>query len=214
MIAVRIFGPVVSTYTRVVQIVAEEAGLAHEIVPTPAQSAQNRHPFGRVPVVEVDGLELYETVSIAAYIDNAHNGGALQPGEPAARAAMDRWIAIGNNYLFPLFEHGLVMPYVMHRHAGFPLEKARMAKALPAIGRALSFLEVELQKDGAWTAIDRSAGFTLADAFLYPILRSVQLTPEGGAGIARSDFLTAWLGSTAARPSIAATAWETERDGA
>ena len=210
MIAVRIFGPVVSTYTRVVQIVAEETGLAHKVVPTPAQSAQNRHPFGKVPVVEVDGLELYETVSIAAYLDNAHNGGALQPDEPAARAAMDRWIAVGNNYLFPLFEHGLVMPYVMHRHAGFPLEKERMAKALPAIARALSFLELELQKDGAWTA----HGFTLADAFLYPILRSVQLTPEGGAGIARSDILSAWLASTAARPSIAATAWETERDGA
>ena len=32
---------------------------------------------------------------------------ALLPADPAQRAVMDKWIAVANNYLFPLFEHGL-----------------------------------------------------------------------------------------------------------
>lgn len=113
MADVRIIGTVISTYTRIVQITAEEAGLSHETIATPAHSPENRHPFGKVPVVEVDGLELYESVAITQYLDNAHNSCALQPSNPARRAVMDKWIAIANNYLFPLFEHGIIMPFIM-----------------------------------------------------------------------------------------------------
>ena len=207
---VRIFGTVISTYTRIVQITCEEAGLTHETTATPANSPTNRHPFGKVPVVEVDGLELIESVAIAHYLDNAHNDGALQPRNPALRAQMDKWIAVANNYLFPLFENGLVMPWVMHRIAGFPLEPDKINRALPHISRALGFLEAELQQDGAWTGLTTSGDFTLADVFLYPIVRSLELTPQGEVGIAQCDHLKTWLNRTAKRGAIAATRWEIE----
>ncbi|MEL7218054.1 MAG: glutathione S-transferase domain-containing protein, partial [Pseudomonadota bacterium] len=135
-----------------------------------------------------------------------HNCAALQPSDPAARAIFDKWIAIANNYLFPLFENGLVMPWIMHRVAGFPLEKEKIERVLPNISRALGFLEAEIQQDGAWTA----GGFTLADVFLYPVLRGLQLTPQGEVGIAQCDHLSAWLAVTENRPSIIATRWESE----
>ncbi|MDP4605405.1 MAG: glutathione S-transferase family protein [Erythrobacter sp.] len=204
---VRIFGTVISTYTRIVQITCEEAGLGHQVIATAAHSPANRHPFGKVPLVEIDGIELIESVAITQYIDNAHNRGALQPGDPARRAVMDKWIAVANNYLFPLFERGLVMPWVMHRAAGFPLDRDIIERALPQISRALGFLEAELSVDGAWTGLGR---FTLADLFLYPIVRGVELTPQGAAGIAQCDHVSAWLEKCRARPSIAATRWEIE----
>ena len=204
---VRIFGTVISTYTRIVQITAEEAGLSHETIATPAQSPQNRHPFSKVPVVEVDGLELIESVAIAQYLDNAHNGGALQPSDPASRVVIDKWVAIANNYVFPLFEHGPVMPWIMHRGAGFDLDREKIDRALPNISRAIGFVEAELALDGAWTA---SGAFTLADVFLYPVMRGLQLTPQGQVGIAQCDTLTAWMAATEQRPSIAKTRWETE----
>lgn len=203
---VRIFGTVISTYTRIVEITCEEAGVNHATIATPANAPHNRHPFGKVPVVEIDGLELIESVAIAHYIDNAHNGGALQPSDPAERAVMDKWIAVANNYLFPLFENGLVMPWIMHRVAGWPLEPEKINAALPNISRALGYLEAELQRDDAWEAL----GFTLADVFLYPIVRSLQLTPQGEVGIAQCDRITAWLGQCEKRASIDATRWETE----
>lgn len=204
---VRIFGTVISTYTRIVEITAEEAGLSHETIATPAQSPQNRHPFSKVPVVEVDGLELIESVAIAHYLDNAHNGAGLQPSDPATRAVMDKWIAIANNYLFPLFENGLVMPWIMHRVAGFDLDREKIDRALPNISRALGFLEAELAQDGAWSA---SGDFTLADVFLYSIIRGLQLTPQGEVGIAQCDHLAAWLAVTENRPSVVATRWASE----
>lgn len=203
---VRIFGTVISTYTRIIEITAKEAGLSHETIATPANSPANRHPFGKVPVVEVDGLELYESVSIVQYIDNAHNGGALQPRDPAARAVMDRWIAIANNYFFPLFEHGLLIPWIMHRHAMLPLDEEKIARNLPNISRVLAFCDAEIAHDGGWT----NGAFDLADVFLYPMLRSVQLTPQGAAGIARCPFISAWMAATGQRDSIRTTRWESE----
>ncbi|MEM6476727.1 MAG: glutathione S-transferase family protein [Pseudomonadota bacterium] len=203
---VQIHGTVISTYTRIVEITCEEAGLTHETIATAAQSPQNRHPFGKVPVVEVDGLELIESVAIAQYLDNAHNKGALQPADPAKRAVMDKWVAIANNYLFPLFENGLVMPWIMHRVAGYPLDQEKIERALPMISRALGFCEAEMQQDGAWTAL----GFTLADVFLYPVLRGLQLTPQGEVGLAQCDHLAAWMAVSEQRDSIRATRWESE----
>ncbi len=207
MAQARIFGTVISTYTRIVEITAEEAGLTHEVIPTPANSPSNRHPFSKVPVVEIDGLELIESVAIAQYIDNAHGGGALQPEDPVQRAVMDKWIAIANNYLFPLFENGLVMPWIMHRVAGFDLDHEKINRALPNISRALGFLEAEMAQDGAWTALN---AFTLADVFLYPILRGLQLTPQGQVGLAQCDHLSAWMTVCEERPSIAKTRWASE----
>jgi glutathione S-transferase len=204
---VRIFGTVISTYTRIVEITCEEAGVSHETIATPAQSPQNRHPFGKVPVVEIDGLELVESVAITQYIDNAHNRSALQPADPAKRAVMDKWIAIANNYLFPLFENGLVMPWIMHRVAGFDLDHEKIDRALPAISRALGFLEAEMAQDGAWTG---TGDFTLADVFLYSIIRGLQLTPQGEVGIAQCDHLAAWLTVTENRASVRATRWASE----
>lgn len=206
MADVRIFGTVISTYTRIVQIACEEAGLSHETIATAAHAPENRHPFGKVPYVEVDGLELYESVAIAQYIDNAHNNGKLQPAAPAERAVMDKWIAIANNYLFPLFENGLVMPWIMHRFTGAPLDEGKIAKSLPMIARALSFCDAEIAADGAWT----NGGFTLADAFLYPVLRGVQLIPQGATGVAQCPMLAAWMQQTQQQPSIANTRWQTE----
>ena len=207
MAQARIYGTVISTYTRIVEIVCEEAGVVHEVIATPANSPDNRHPFSKVPVVEIDGLELIESVAITNYIDSAHNNAALQPRDAGARAIMDKWIAVANNYLFPMFEHGLVMPWIMHRVAGFDLDRERIDRALPNISRALGFVEAEMALDGAWV---RDGVFTLADVFLYPVLRGLQLTPQGDVGLAQCDHLCAWMATCEQSPSIAKTRWASE----
>ena len=65
----------------------------------------------------------------------------------------------------------------------------------------------EMAQDGAWTA---TGDFTLADLFLYSIVRGLQLSPQGEVGIAQCDHLSAWLAVTENRASVRATRWASE----
>ncbi len=203
-----IHGTIISTYTRIVQTVAQEARIGWTITATPAQSEENkrRHPFGKVPTVTIDGMNLYESVAITQYIDNAHNGGALQPTCPKARAEMDRWIAIANNYLFPVSEHGLLMPRLAHEYLKTPLRSDIIETALPEIARHLGIICERIEQSRHFAG----AEFSLADIYLYCILRPVQLTPEGDNLIGQLLPLRHWLNRIGQRESIVATRWPVE----
>lgn len=207
-----IHGTTISTYTRIVQTAAEEARLSWTITATPAQSEENqrRHPFGKVPTVEIDGLSLYESVAIAQYIDNAHNGGALQPDDPKIRAEMDRWIAIANNYLFPTFEHGLLMPRLAHEYLKTPLRSDIIEAALPDIARYLGIVCERIEVSHHFAGSD----FTLADIYLYCMLRPVQMTSEGRNLIGQLLPLRHWLNRIGKRDSLMSTRWPRELESA
>jgi len=207
-----IHGTIISTYTRIVQTVAEEAGVGWTITATPAQSEENRrrHPFGKVPTVEIDGLSLYEGVAITQYIDNVHNGGSLQPDDPKIRAEMDRWIAIANNYLFPTFEHGLLMPRLAHEYLKTPLRSDIIEAALPDIARYLGIVCARIEMSPHFAGPD----FTLADIFLYCMLRPVQMTSEGRNLIDQLLPLRHWLNRTGKRDSLLSSRWPREIENA
>lgn len=198
----------ISTYTRIVQTVAEEADVKWAITGTPAQSEENqrRHPFQKVPTVEIDGLNLYESVAITQYIDNAHNAAALQPEDPKTRAEMDRWIAIANNYLFPVFEHGLLMPRLAHEYLKTPLRSDIIEAAIPDIAHHLGVICDRIEQTPYFSGSD----FSLADIFIYCITRPVQLTPEGTNLIGQLLPLRHWLNRIGKRESLIATRWPVE----
>ncbi|MEP2989461.1 MAG: glutathione S-transferase family protein [Parasphingorhabdus sp.] len=201
-------GTVISTYTRIVQTVAEEAGVVWSITATPAQSEENKrqHPFQKVPTVEIDGLNLYESVAITQYIDNAHNAASLQPEDSKVRAEMDRWIAIANNYLFPVFEHGLLMPRLAHEYLKTPLRSDIIEAAIPDIAHHLGVICDRIEQTPHFAGAD----FSLADIFIYCITRPVQLTPEGANLIGQLLPLRHWLNRIGKRESLIATRWPVE----
>lgn len=205
-----IHGTVISTYTRIVQTVAEEAGIKWAITATPAQSEENkrRHPFQKVPTVEIDGLNLFESVAITQYIDSVYNDRALQPVDPKVRAEMDRWIAIANNYLFPTFEHGLLMPRLAHDYLKTPLRSDVIEAALPDIAHHLGIICDRIERSSHFAGPD----FSLADIFIYCITRPVQLTPEGDNLIGQLLPLRHWLNRIGNRESLIATRWPVETD--
>jgi len=76
-----------------------ELGLAHERIDAggvfgglmePEYLAKN--PNGRVPVLEDDGLVVWESNAIVRYLCARHSAGALWPEDPAARSHADRWM--------------------------------------------------------------------------------------------------------------------------
>jgi glutathione S-transferase len=66
---------------------------------TPEQLA--RHPWGKLPALTHGAVTLYETVAVTRYIDEAFDGPALQPADPAGRARMSQWISVYSAYFDP-----------------------------------------------------------------------------------------------------------------
>jgi glutathione S-transferase len=67
-----------------------DAGLHYGVVDTPAYQTLN--PNRRVPVLEDDGLVLWESNAIVRYLCAQYGAGALCPKDPKQRADVDRWM--------------------------------------------------------------------------------------------------------------------------
>jgi glutathione S-transferase len=99
---VRIHGFLVSTWTRTACMTCSEKGAEFELVPVPYGGDEHGalHPFRRIPILELDGTLITETLAITAYLDETLPGPALQPTTPLARARMRTWMGICGDYLF------------------------------------------------------------------------------------------------------------------
>lgn len=70
---------------------AFDAGGAFGVVDSPEYRAMN--PNGRIPVIEDDGLVLWESNTIVRYLAARYaSGSALYPENPAVRANADKWM--------------------------------------------------------------------------------------------------------------------------
>jgi glutathione S-transferase len=94
-----------SVYTRIARLALAEKGIAYRLVETdvfasggPAPDHHQRHPFGRIPLLEHRGFALYETAAIARYVDEAFAGPPLQPAGAAERARMTQMVGLLDSY--------------------------------------------------------------------------------------------------------------------
>ncbi len=74
----------------------EELGVKYEHLPiatTEAKSAENlkRNPNGHVPVLEDDGVVVWESMAINLYLAEKYGQNSLGPPESAARADIYKW---------------------------------------------------------------------------------------------------------------------------
>jgi glutathione S-transferase len=66
------------------------AGMAHGVVNEPWYADIN--PNRLVPVIDDNGLVLWESNVIVRYLTNKHSAGKLMPGDPATRAKAEMWM--------------------------------------------------------------------------------------------------------------------------
>jgi glutathione S-transferase len=147
---------------------------------------RERHPFGKVPVLDHDGVRILETTAIARYLNDVLPGKSLVPPTPKDRARMDMVIGIIDSYgygaliggvtayhLFPDFVGG--KNEAMHKNG---LENGRKA------------LEVAMKTRGASPFI--AGDLSLADLYLAPIAFYVSLTPDKDALFNVPGFADWW----------------------
>jgi glutathione S-transferase len=203
-----VYGPAYSTYVRTTRLALEEKGVPYDLVEidslaggTKSPEHLARHPFGKVPAFEHDGLGLFETDAITRYVNEAFEGPALEPGDLRARARMTEAISVINSYAYPSLIGQIVIQRLVMPLMGGSADEGVIAAAMPQARTCIAVLD-------RMTAGHRrlvSDVVSRADLFLIPIYHYLEQTPEGQELLAEAGLLRRWWEGVADRPSVVAT---------
>ena len=58
-------------------------------------------PYGKVPVLRVNGSSLYESNIVNEYLEEVYDSPRLMPENPEERALVRSWMAFADDYFFP-----------------------------------------------------------------------------------------------------------------
>ncbi|WP_284944297.1 glutathione S-transferase family protein [Acidisoma cladoniae] len=170
-----------STYVRTIRMLLAEKGVQdYEQVPLNVLEGEpktpehlERHPFGKVPVVDIDGFRIIETPAIARYLNTVLPGPSLVPSEPKDVARMDMVLSIIDSYGYGALLGGVVAYHLFPDFVGGKNEAAHH-KGLEDGKLTVSTL-MGIKGDASYLAGDH---VSLADFYLAPIMAYVMLTPH------------------------------------
>jgi len=172
----------------------EEAGLPYE-TRLLEQGDQDKpdyralQPFGQVPILEEDGLVLFESGAIVLYVGERSE--ALLPRDPGARARATQWLVAALNSIEPFVMNVASIDLF---YANEEWAKLRRPGAVEFVKRRLSALSTSL---GDKPYLDGEL-FTAGDLMMTTVLRIL-----GHTDIVTSDRrLAAYVERCTARPAF------------
>lgn len=194
-----------STYVRTVKIVLAEKGLDYDQVQINVLKGEPhqpehlaRHPFGKVPVLDIDGMRLLETDAICRYLDAAYPGTQVVPtgARDIARCAMAMNLIESYGYpnLLPAAGYHLFPDFI-----GGKNDEAHAQQL--ANGETVLKLLMETKGEDPWLA---GANPSIADFLLGPILFYSSLTPDF-ARISAVPGVAEWWQRISAWPTFQST---------
>ncbi len=205
-----LFGAAYSVYTRIARLALHEKGVAHRFqeidIFSPAGIPANyaeRHPFGKIPAFEHLGFRLFETASIARYVDEAFDGPSLQPVDAPGRARVAQIIGLLDSYAYRAMVWDVFVERVRKPTRGDAPDETKIAGGLERADICLRTLD-GFMADAGWLA-GRGERPTLADLHAAPMVLCLRQAPEGAALLARFPRLAAWLDRMIRRESLRAT---------
>ena len=180
MTAIKLWGFDGSTYVRTVKMLLAEKGVTDfEQVPVNVLEGEpkspehlERHPFGKVPVLDHDGLRIVETSAIARYLNDVLPGPSLVPATPRDRARMDMIVGLVDSYGYAALLGGVSAYHLFPDFVGGKNDDVRRA----GIENGRKLIAYAMKTKGASPFI--AGELSLADFYLAPILAYVALTPD------------------------------------
>ncbi len=146
-------------------------------------------PFGQVPILEEDGLTLFETGAIVLHIGERSE--TLLPTEPDARARAVQWVFAALNSIEPFVMNVAIIDFM---YANEEWAKSRRPGAVAFVERRLGGLSTSL---GDKPYLDGER-FTAGDLMMSSVLRTFHYTD-----IVKKDArLAAYLERCIARPAF------------
>lgn len=200
----QIIGTPHSNFTWTTRIVCVEKGVpyVHAQLRPHTPEVQRISPFGFIPVMRHGDVQVFEARAICTYIDRAFPGPSLIPSDPVKAALTEQWISA----VMTSVDRLLMRQYVLkHATPGTP-------DGIPdrgAIDAALALMPTH------FSMLDRAVGttgylvgeaFTLADAYLVPILFFMTKLSESAQMLANAKSLQSYFERHFSRASIRDTA--------
>jgi len=182
-----------STYVRTVKMVLADKGIDYDQVPVNVLAGEPRqpehlarHPFGKVPVLDIDGIRIRESEAICRYLDQTRPEPRLVPANPKDHARMSEVIGLIDSYGYP----ALIGAAGYHLFPDFLGGKDDGAHAACLVeAEKLLALLMEIKGGDRWLA---GPVVSLADYFLAPILYYTSLTTDAAQLMSHPDLYEWW----------------------
>ena len=195
-----------STYVRTVKMLLAEKQftdfeqVAVNVLSGEPKQAEHlaRHPFGKVPVLDHDGMRILETSAILRYLNDVLPGKSLIPATPKDRARMDMVIGLVDSYGYGALVGGIAAYHL------FPDFVGGKNDAMRALGIANARKVVELTMKTMGSSDFLAGELSLADLFLAPVVFYVSLTPDM-AGLLEVPGFADWWARIQQLPSFQQT---------
>lgn len=175
-----LYGYDASSYVFSVRMLLAEKGVWYRSVPVDVLAGEpqeekhrERHPFGKVPVLETDGVRILETGAILRYVNDAFDGPSFIPDNAVDRARMDMASALYDTYGYAAMAR--ITGY--HRFpafVGYP-DRAAVEAAIERMRTILSEA-MRLRGESRFIAGDRPS---LAELFIAPACFYLELVEDG-----------------------------------
>lgn len=206
-----------SPYLRSALLGLEEKGMSYKLAAVPFGTQRGaehleKHPFGRIPILDHGNFRMYETQAILRYVDTlgSTGTGTLQPRDARAAARMDQIVGIVDWYVFPTITVGITAERLMAQMFwNRPTDEGTIAKSLPAARVCIN----ELARLKGTAPFMTGESVSIADLMLAPQLEFFRATAEGQELIGGSS-LEGWLTRMSSRASMQATQAERLRKSA
>jgi glutathione S-transferase len=151
-------------------------------------------PYGKVPVLSVNGTSLYESNVVNEYLDEVYDSPKLMPQNPEERALVRSWMAFADDYFFASVYR--VRMGLQRGYSGGEIQEAK-EKLYDALSRLEHQLEGREYLLGKYTLAD------IAHAGNFHRLREVAESGEGP--LHKYPNVMAWMERVESRESYEAS---------
>jgi glutathione S-transferase len=202
-----LFGAPLSPYARACRIAFAEKGVPYEfnqIGPADLHEPDygKRHPFRKLPSLDVDGTALYETSAIMRFVDEAHDTGvALQPADPLARARYEQWLSAADAYLYDTLFFGLFFQRAVAPSFGMEIDEELIAASIEKTKGYLPVIAAGLQSGELGAPETPQLGDILVAAIILPLMD----IDEGASILREHDGVLGWVSKLRERDSFKST---------
>ena len=138
-----VIGSVRSTYTWAIRLLCEEKGIAYTMTETPLRAPEILaiHPFGKMPVLRHDGVELFESKAIATYLDHSFGGPRLFPSDPRLLALTEQWVSLVNTLIDRTLIRTCLFAYIAPKTADGMPDREAIEAVMPMVREQVAVLD-------------------------------------------------------------------------